>query len=539
MDRIIEVRVNGDHVSKDSRYAGVQYEANAKRLRISFDEGWDNYAKKVTFWDALGNNPTTRTLTADLLEDLTKSTRIYLCPIPGEVMTEAGEIEFAIDGWINGVRQRTVGDKLSVKSSPYDESAAESIDPTPSQAEQIQQQIDSMLDDISEQAAIAYESAESAAKDAAIAAESGHKGEMAAQYAKEAQESAASAASAAQRSEDNAASADEAMQRAEAAAQSAAESEAFSRTVVDTIKNDTNAAKGSAEEAHAAAQTAIAAKEGILEAQTNAQAYAQSAAAHHAGAAQAKEAAEQAAREAQQIAGGDFATPAYVDSKAQTAENNAKSYTDQKFSSIPTPDASAQISAHNSSSTSHQDIRTKLNSKAELFLCTTATKNAEIEAAVNAGKIVMMKYGNYMLQFSERISSTHHVFCTVLDGQVKIISCIEGGWYSSVSEFIPADHAVNSTTYGEGTDTLYGHLKLSDATDSTLNSYSGGTAATPSAVKRAIEIAKTASLPIGGGTLQGNLTLSGLLILTEGMHYGTSAQRPGAGIKGRLWLEEM
>lgn len=532
MDRIIEVRVNGDHISKDSRYAGVQYEANAKRLRLSFDEGWDNYAKKVTFWNALGGNPTTRTLTADLLEDLTKSTRIYLCPIPGEVMTEAGEIEFAIDGWANGVRQRTVGDKLSVKSSPYDENAAASIDPTPSQAEQLQQQIDSMLDEISEQAAIAYESAESAAKDAAAAIESGNKGEMAAQYAKEAQESAAIAVSAAS-------SADEAMQRAEAAAQSAAESEAFSRTVVDAVRNDTNAAKGSAEEAKAAAATAVAAKEGIVEAEKNAHAYAQSAAAHHAGAAQAKEAAEQAAREAQQVAGGDFATPAYVAAAAQAAENNAKSYTDQKFSSIPTPDVSAQISAHDADDGAHQDIRASLMSKAEFFVCTTATKNAEIEAAVNAGKIVMMKYGNYMLQYSERESSTHHVFCAAFEGQIRIIRCIDNGWYSSVSEFVPTDHAASNTNYGEGTETLYGHLKLSDATDSTLNSYSGGTAATPSAVKRAIEIAKAASLPIGGGTLQGKLTLNGLLILTEGMHYGTSAQRPGAGIKGRVWLEEM
>ena len=469
MDRIIEVRVNGDHISKDSRYAGVQHEANAKRLRISFDAGWDGYAKKVTFWDALGGNPTTRTLTADLLEDITKDTRVYLCPIPGEVMGEAGEIEFAIDGWLSGVRQRTVGDRLSVKSSPYDESAAESADPTPSQAEQLQQQIDSMLDDISEQAAIAYESAERAAIDAAIAAEAGHKGEMAAQYAKEAAASAASAASDAQRaesaaekaaeeavaevsatlaenaqrSEENAAASDEAMRRAEAAAQSAAQSEAVSTAVADSVRDDTNAALGSAQAAEEAAQRAEAAKQGIIEAERIAGAYAEAAAGHSIDAQYAKEAAEQAAREAQQAAGGDFATPAYVDEKAQEAESNAKTYaknyTDQKFANIPDPDVSAEIEAHNTDKFSHQDIRAKINSKAELFMCAIGqTTNAQIEEAVDANMIVMVKYGNYMLQYTERVSSTHHIFRGISDGVMRTLSCEDGSWRYSESSFTAA-----------------------------------------------------------------------------------------------------
>lgn len=40
MDRIIQVKVNGDYLTKDSDQAGTQYEANATTLRISFDEGW-------------------------------------------------------------------------------------------------------------------------------------------------------------------------------------------------------------------------------------------------------------------------------------------------------------------------------------------------------------------------------------------------------------------------------------------------------------------------------------------------------------------
>ena len=56
----------------------------------------------------------------------------------------------------------------------------------------------------------------------------------------------------------------------------------------------------------------------------------------------------------------------------------------------------------------------------------------------------------------------------------------------------PTSHATSATTYGKGTGTNYGHVKLSDSTtDSTTASASGGTAATPKAVYSALAAAKT------------------------------------------------
>ncbi len=75
----------------------------------------------------------------------------------------------------------------------------------------------------------------------------------------------------------------------------------------------------------------------------------------------------------------------------------------------------------------------------------------------------------------------------------------------------PTSHASSATTYGAGSGTNYGHVKLSDATDSTSGT-SGGVAATPAAVKSAYDLANTAKesadgkLPLSGGTLTGNLT---------------------------------
>lgn len=47
----------------------------------------------------------------------------------------------------------------------------------------------------------------------------------------------------------------------------------------------------------------------------------------------------------------------------------------------------------------------------------------------------------------------------------------------------PTSHASSATTYGKGTSTNYGHVKLSDSVSSTTAAASGGTAATPYAVK--------------------------------------------------------
>ena len=169
MDRLIEVKVNGNHLYKDNNLGGVQGEGNVTALRIEFDPGWDNFAKTITFWDARGENPVKRILTADLLEDVVHSTRVYIVLIPPEPLVESGWMSFVIDGYIDDKRQRTVEDKLKVKPASSAEDAGEPSDPTPSQAEQLQQQIENLLGDIREETA----KAEAAAKRAEDAASGG------------------------------------------------------------------------------------------------------------------------------------------------------------------------------------------------------------------------------------------------------------------------------------------------------------------------------------------------------------------------------
>lgn len=62
----------------------------------------------------------------------------------------------------------------------------------------------------------------------------------------------------------------------------------------------------------------------------------------------------------------------------------------------------------------------------------------------------------------------------------------------------PTNHASTATTYGKGTSTNYGHVKLSDSILSTSDT-AGGTAATPGAVKKAYDLANRAETTLLGG----------------------------------------
>ena len=160
MDGIIEVKVNGYSISKDSSIAGTQYESKSTKLRITFAENWDGYAKKITFWNALGENAVVIQLGTNLLEDILVSDSVYIVPIAGEAMTEAGEFDFVIEGIDNGVVKRTVGDKLRVLPSPKASNAGQAQDVTPTQAEQIRAEIDSVIEDIAEAKEAAVEAHE-------------------------------------------------------------------------------------------------------------------------------------------------------------------------------------------------------------------------------------------------------------------------------------------------------------------------------------------------------------------------------------------
>ena len=194
---MINIKVGGAYIEQDSKYAGVQGEANVTNMRITFDEGWNGYAKTVTFWDALMSTPVKRDLTLDMLEDINASTLVYIIQIPGEAMTESGNMTYVIDGYIDGKRRRSVKEQLWVIEAPSAEEADEPTDPPPSQAEQLQTQIDTFIGTIQGHAQTASAGAKTASEGANTAIEysnyAAEDAEKAKQSATNAEESAASA----------------------------------------------------------------------------------------------------------------------------------------------------------------------------------------------------------------------------------------------------------------------------------------------------------------------------------------------------------
>lgn len=135
MDRIIEVKVCGTHLSKDNKNAGVRGEANITKLRITFDEGWDEYTKEIIFWDAYGENPVRILITESVME----RKGVYLIPIPAEALARAGMLTFTIRGTLENKIQASITGRLEVKDSP---DILEPIPPTPTELQQMQNQME-------------------------------------------------------------------------------------------------------------------------------------------------------------------------------------------------------------------------------------------------------------------------------------------------------------------------------------------------------------------------------------------------------------
>lgn len=112
---------------------------------------------------------------------------------------------------------------------------------------------------------------------------------------------------------------------------------------------------------------------------------------------------------------------------------------------------------------------------------TSRAPTSHASSATTYGTGTSSNYGH--LKLSDSTSSTSGT-----SGGIAATPSAVKAAYDLANGKAPTSHASSATTYGTGTDTNYGHLKLSDSTSST-SSTSGGTAATPAAVKAAYDLA--------------------------------------------------
>ena len=261
--RIIQCQVTDEYVRGAGVVVGAAGSHNDVALRLVFGPMWEGTTRSIVWKDALGGNPTVTILGTDLLEP--GETEVYIVPIPAEPKAYAGDLSMTIKGAVvegNKETSATLTARafFTVMDSDWDENAMESGDITPTQAEQMQAQIDEIRStiwdavqsaekaaDSAEQAAnsviLAEQSANYVAGAVNIAEESALNATMSAESARDYANSAYSSANSASMS---VSSASLSAQNAENSATMAANSESAARSSEISAKESAESASGSA-----------------------------------------------------------------------------------------------------------------------------------------------------------------------------------------------------------------------------------------------------------------------------------------------------
>lgn len=220
--RIIKLSVKNEYILGEGVVIGAAGSHDEVLLELDFRASpvWHGTTKKAVFYDALGTNPTTILLTTDKL--VSGETEVYRVSVPAEAKGQAGKCFLTIEGVVtNGgtesVRVVTEAAQFDVLQSRRYEQTSDPNPVTPTQAEQLQAEIDDIKDTISE------------AKDSADAAA-------------ESEENAAA-------SETNAKASEEAAQRSAAAGAASEEAAATSKTAAETAQGKAEAAQSETEAA--------------------------------------------------------------------------------------------------------------------------------------------------------------------------------------------------------------------------------------------------------------------------------------------------
>lgn len=181
MARYIDLEVTEEYIKGSGAFVGAAQSHDDVVFKIKFGGMWNGTTKTVQFLDARHTLPATEiVLTTSDLYNNTPGT--YLVPIPYEAKRYAGKMAMTIKGVIVNSTTQTetsailaVSGEFVVKESNWDSQGQSAQDVTPTQAEQLQQELDSILGSITTainaaaSAAVSETNASSSANVASIA----------------------------------------------------------------------------------------------------------------------------------------------------------------------------------------------------------------------------------------------------------------------------------------------------------------------------------------------------------------------------------
>ena len=217
MTRTIPLKIQNEYIAGDKVLIGAAGSHNDVVLRMEFSPMWDGLAKTVQFCDALGESTVEVLLAAQMLESGT--TNVYLVPVPNGAKKYAGDMALAIKGAeaSGGKEARAttaVYGTFTVGESKWSGSAETEQDVPPTQAVQMQTQIEKILGTIQDARNAATEAGKSAEGAALSASHAQTSEQYAAEYAQGASDSAVAAAGSASDAAESAADAAESIKHA-------------------------------------------------------------------------------------------------------------------------------------------------------------------------------------------------------------------------------------------------------------------------------------------------------------------------------------
>lgn len=150
-NRIIKCQVVNEFIKGAGQVIGAAGSHDDVELELEFSPMWDGTSKRIVWFDALGENPVITILTTNLLVPGTDNT--YRVPTPPEAKALDGNMMLTIRGAavVDGVETRAVVAATAmfrVLPAIWDPLANESMDITPSQADQLQAQIEDLKQDV-------------------------------------------------------------------------------------------------------------------------------------------------------------------------------------------------------------------------------------------------------------------------------------------------------------------------------------------------------------------------------------------------------
>lgn len=161
--------------------------------------------------------------------------------------------------------------------------------------------------------------------------------------------------------------------------------------------------------------------------------------------------------------------------------------------------STGDLTDHNTNTEAHADLRAELKTITDRINTvldsddTTLDELSEIVAYIKSNKTLIDAIT------TSKVNVTDIVDNLVTNVSNKPLSAAQGvvlkGLIDAITTTLngkaPTSHASSATTYGAGSGTNYGHVKLSDTINGTSNE-NGGVAATPAAVKSAYDLANAA-----------------------------------------------